>query len=55
MKSLLKSIGQDYLLESVSSIKGVGPKTLKKLSEASIKSILDLLLVLPRKYKHRDR
>jgi ATP-dependent DNA helicase RecG len=55
MKILLKSIGQDYLLDSVSTLRGIGPNYSKRLSHASIKSILDLLLVLPRKYKHRDR
>ena len=55
MKSLLKSVGQDYLFESVSSLRGVGPQSSKRLSKASIKSILDLLLTLPRKYKYRDR
>ena len=55
MKILLKSVGQDYLLESVSSLRGVGPKSSKRLSEASIKSILDLFLIFPRKYKQRDR
>ena len=55
MKILLKSVGQDYLLESVSSLRGVGPKSSKRLSEASIKSILDLFLLFPRKYKQRDR
>ena len=54
MKILIKSVGQDYLLESVSSLRGIGPKSSKRLSDASIKSILDLLLTLPRKYKHRD-
>ncbi len=55
MKDLLKSVGQEYLLESVSSIKGIGPKSSKTLSQASIESVLDLLLLLPRKYKRRDR
>ncbi len=55
MKILLKSVGQDYLLKSVSSLRGLGPKSSKRLSEASIKSILDLLLTMPRKYKHRNR
>ena len=55
MKDLLKSVGQEYLLESVSTIKGIGPKSSKTLSQASIESVLDLLLLLPRKYKRRDR
>ena len=55
MKDLLKSTGQDYLLDSVSNIKGIGPKSCKTLSQASIESVLDLLLLLPRKYKRRDR
>ena len=54
MKILLKSVGQDYLLKSVSTLKGIGPKSSKRLSQASIKSILDLLLILPRKYKYRE-
>ena len=54
MKILLESVGQDYLLKSVSTLKGIGPKSSKRLSQASIKSILDLLLILPRKYKYRD-
>jgi len=55
MKDLLKSVGQEYLLESVSTLKGIGPKSSKTLSQASIVSVLDLLLLLPRKYKRRDR
>ncbi len=55
MKDLLKSVGQDYLLDSVSTLKGIGPKSSKTLSQASIESVLDLLLLLPRKYKRRDR
>ena len=55
MKDLLKSTGQDYLLDSVSTLKGIGPKSSKTLSQASIESVLDLLLLLPRKYKIRDR
>ncbi len=55
MKILIKSVGQDCLLESVSSLRGVGPKSSKRLSGASIKLVLDLLLTLPRKYKRRDR
>ncbi len=54
MKDLLKSVGQNYLLNSVSSIKGIGPKSSKILSQASIECVLDLLLLLPRKYKRRD-
>ena len=55
MKDLLKSVGQEYLLDSVSTLKGIGPKSSKTLSQASIVSVLDLLLLLPRKYKRRDR
>ncbi len=55
MKDLLKSVGQEYLLKNVSTIKGIGPKSSKTLSQASIESVLDLLLLLPRKYKRRDR
>ena len=55
MKDLLKSVGQEYLLDSVSTLKGIGPKSSKTLSQASIESVLDLLLLLPRKYKRRDR
>ena len=55
MKDLLKSVGQEYLLDSVSTLKGIGPKSSKTLSKASIESVLDLLLLLPRKYKTRDR
>ncbi len=55
MKNLLKSVGQEYLLDSVSTLKGIGPKSSKTLSQASIESVLDLLLLLPRKYKRRDR
>ncbi len=55
MKDLLKSVGQEYLLHSVSTIKGIGPKSSRTLSLASIESVLDLLLLLPRKYKRRDR
>ena len=55
MKDLLKSVGQEYLLDSVSTLKGIGPKSSKTLSHASIESVLDLLLLLPRKYKRRDR
>ena len=55
MKVLLKSVGQDCLLKSVSTLKGIGPKSSERLSQASIKSILDLLLILPRKYKCRER
>ena len=54
MKILLKSVGQDYLLKSVSTLKGIGPKSSERLSQASVKSILDLLLILPRKYRHRE-
>ena len=54
MKILLKSVGHDYLLKSVSTLKGIGPKSSKRLSQASVKSVLDLLLILPRKYKYRD-
>ena len=31
MRDLLKSVGQEYLLESVSTIKGIGPKTINKI------------------------
>ena len=55
MKDLLKSAGQDYLLDSVSTLKGIGPKSCKALLKISIESVLDLLLLLPRKYKQRDR
>ena len=55
MKDLLKSVGQEYLLDSVSTLKGIGPKSSKTLSQASLESVLDLLLLLPRKYKRRDR
>ena len=55
MKDLLKSVGQEYLLDSVSTLKGIGPKSSKTLSQASIESVLDLLLLLPRKYKRRER
>ena len=55
MKNLLKSVGQDYLLNNVSTLKGIGPKSSKILSHASIDCVLDLLLLLPRKYKRRDR
>ena len=55
MKNLLKSVGQDYLLNNVSTLKGIGPKSSKLLSKASIDCVLDLLLLLPRKYKRRDR
>ena len=55
MKDLLKSVGQEYLLDSVSTLKGIGPKSSKTLSQASIESVLDLLLLLPRKCKRRDR
>ena len=55
MKDLLKSVGQDYLLNNVSTLKGIGPKSSKILSQASIDCLLDLLLLLPRKYKRRDR
>ncbi len=55
MKDLLKSVGQEHLLDSVSSLKGIGPKSSKTLSQLSIGSVLDLLLLLPRKYKRRDR
>ena len=55
MRDILKSVGQDYLLNSVSTLRGVGPKSSKILSRASIESVLDLLLLLPRKYKRRDR
>ncbi len=55
MKDLLKSVGQDYLLNSVSTLRGIGPKSSKILSQASIESVLDLLLLFPRKYKRRDR
>ena len=55
MKDLLKSVGQENLLGSVSTLKGIGPKSSKTLSKASIESVLDLLLLLPRKYKRRDR
>ena len=54
MKILLKSVGQDYLLNSVSTLKGIGPKSSHRLSQASVKSVLDLLLILYRKYKYRD-
>ena len=55
MKNLLKSVGQDHLLNKVSTLKGIGPKSSKLLSKASIDCVLDLLLLLPRKYKRRDR
>ena len=55
MKELLKSFGQNYLLNSVSTLRGIGPKSSKILSQASIDCVLDLLLLLPRKYKKRDR
>jgi len=55
MKDLLKSVGQKYLLDSVSTLKGIGPKSSKTLSQASVESVLDLLFLLPRKYKRRDR
>ena len=54
MKILLKSVGQDYLLKSVSTLKGIGPKSFKRLSQASVKSVLDLLFIFPRRYKYRD-
>ena len=54
MKFLLKSVGQEYLLKSVSTLKGIGPKSSERLSQASVKSVIDLLLILPRKYKYRD-
>tara|TARA_B100000989_G_scaffold115981_1_gene85383 strand:+ start:329 stop:2353 length:2025 start_codon:yes stop_codon:yes gene_type:complete len=55
MKDLLKSVGHEYLLDSVSTLKGIGPKSSKTLSQASVESVLDLLFLLPRKYKRRDR
>ena len=55
MKELLKRFGQNYLLNSVSTLRGIGPKSSKILSQASIECVLDLLLLLPRKYKKRDR
>ena len=45
MKDLLKSVGQENLLGSVSTLKGIGPKSSKTLSEASIESVLDLSLI----------
>ncbi len=39
----------------VDAVKGIGPRTLKKLSEAGIGSIADLLLHTPRRYLDRSQ